>query len=216
MPRGRAGGRKKPQAAVCALDAVLRERITSVLEHGGFRVGVCLETVGQLAGLRDASVPDLVVLDSQLASLGAGGEITALRAAAPDSPVVIVATGDSTDAGRWVALAEVQSVVLDAELEERLLPTAAAVLAGQVCVPVSLRHALAQPVFTHRQKQVLELALAGLRTREIASQLFLSESTVKSHLSVCFRKLGVSSREEARRKLESGPEDEGGALRRRT
>ena len=72
-------------------------------------------------------------------------------------------------------------------------------LSKQLCVPASMRGTLARPVFSHREKQVLELLLAGLTNGEIAAELFLSESTVKSHLASSFRKLGVSSRTEAAR-----------------
>jgi DNA-binding CsgD family transcriptional regulator len=51
--------------------------------------------------------------------------------------------------------------------------------------------------FSLREKQVLQLVADGLTNAEIACRLFLSESTVKSHLSSSFRKLGVSSRSEA-------------------
>jgi DNA-binding NarL/FixJ family response regulator len=56
-------------------------------------------------------------------------------------------------------------------------------------------------VFSYREKQVLELVLAGLTNGEIAGRLYLSESTVKSHLASSFRKLGVSSRVEAARRV---------------
>lgn len=50
---------------------------------------------------------------------------------------------------------------------------------------------------TEREQQVLRLLSAGLSNREIASQMSLSESTVKTHLKNIFRKLGVSSRTKA-------------------
>jgi DNA-binding NarL/FixJ family response regulator len=52
-------------------------------------------------------------------------------------------------------------------------------------------------VFSHRERQVLALLVRGLGNRQIASHLFLAESTVKSHLSSAFQKLGVRSRKEA-------------------
>ena len=64
-------------------------------------------------------------------------------------------------------------------------------------VPQSIRTRIAWATFSLREKQVLQLVADGLTNAEIASRLFLSESTVKSHLSSSFRKLGVSSRAEA-------------------
>jgi DNA-binding NarL/FixJ family response regulator len=48
-----------------------------------------------------------------------------------------------------------------------------------------------------RERRVLELASDGLRNRQIASSLGLSEFTVKRHLQNILQKLGLSSREEA-------------------
>lgn len=47
---------------------------------------------------------------------------------------------------------------------------------------------------TPREKQVVHLATQGFKNREIASALFISESTVKSHLRNVYSKLGVSNR----------------------
>ncbi|MFE1644220.1 LuxR C-terminal-related transcriptional regulator [Microbacterium sp. P01] len=48
-----------------------------------------------------------------------------------------------------------------------------------------------------REAEVLELLIAGQRNREIATQLGISENTVKFHVAKIFRKLGVRSRAEA-------------------
>jgi DNA-binding NarL/FixJ family response regulator len=44
---------------------------------------------------------------------------------------------------------------------------------------------------------VLGLALSGLSNTQIAERLYLSPSTVKTHISAAFRRLGVHSRREA-------------------
>ena len=44
---------------------------------------------------------------------------------------------------------------------------------------------------------MLRLAVTGHTNGQIASTLFLAESTIKSHLSSAYRKLGASSRSEA-------------------
>ena len=58
---------------------------------------------------------------------------------------------------------------------------------------------------TPREAEVLALLVDGLSNNEIASQLFISRSTVKTHLSNIFAKLGVGNRVEAvRMALERG------------
>jgi DNA-binding NarL/FixJ family response regulator len=75
--------------------------------------------------------------------------------------------------------------------------TISAVLAGQLSVPRSISDRAAWATFSLREREVLKLVAHGLTNGEIADRLYLSESTVKSHLSSTFRKLGVSSRAEA-------------------
>jgi DNA-binding NarL/FixJ family response regulator len=75
--------------------------------------------------------------------------------------------------------------------------TVSAVAGGQLVVPSSLRAAIAKPTLTTREKQVMALVVLGFSNREIADQLFLAESTVKSHLFSAFRRLGVRTRKEA-------------------
>lgn len=55
------------------------------------------------------------------------------------------------------------------------------------------------PRLTSRERDVLELVASGLRNRQIAAQLYLSESTVETHLKNMFSKLNVRSRTEALR-----------------
>jgi len=50
---------------------------------------------------------------------------------------------------------------------------------------------------TDRELQVLRLMVAGLSNPEIAEELFIAVSTVKSHVNHIYGKLGVSNRVEA-------------------
>jgi DNA-binding CsgD family transcriptional regulator len=56
---------------------------------------------------------------------------------------------------------------------------------------------LEHPTLSHREREILALAVTGSANREIAARLYLTESTVKTHLSWAFRRLGVHSRREA-------------------
>jgi DNA-binding NarL/FixJ family response regulator len=50
---------------------------------------------------------------------------------------------------------------------------------------------------TIREREVLHALLSGSTNLDIANQLFVSESTIKTHLYRAFRKIGVSSRGQA-------------------
>jgi DNA-binding NarL/FixJ family response regulator len=52
---------------------------------------------------------------------------------------------------------------------------------------------------TIRQREILHLVAQGLSNKQIASNLFLSESTVKQHLRAAYKVIGVSDRKEAAR-----------------
>jgi len=55
-------------------------------------------------------------------------------------------------------------------------------------------------LFTEREKRILELINEGKSNKEIAGVLFIELSTVKSHINKLYSKMGVSNRQEAKRK----------------
>jgi DNA-binding NarL/FixJ family response regulator len=113
--------------------------------------------------------------------------------------LVIVAVCESAD-GRAVRRAldsGIDGLVLAGELEAVLRPTIAAALVGQVVVPRNLRRFLTKPALSPSERKVLGLLVSGYTNSEIGTRLFLAESTVKSHLSSAYTKLGVHSRSEA-------------------
>jgi two-component system, NarL family, response regulator LiaR len=77
----------------------------------------------------------------------------------------------------------------------RLAPEAAARLIREVRTPES-PEALAEPL-TERETEVLKLIARGKANKQIAKELFVAMSTVKTHVINLYRKLGVSSRTQA-------------------
>lgn len=73
-----------------------------------------------------------------------------------------------------------------------LSPEAAQVLIQNVGTPPSLT-----PEMTDREKEVLALMVKGLNNNEIADRIFVSQSTVKFHVSNILAKFGATSRTEA-------------------
>ncbi len=52
-------------------------------------------------------------------------------------------------------------------------------------------------ILTTREKEVFKLLVSGLTTKEIASNLGISEKTVRNHISNVMQKLGVKGRANA-------------------
>lgn len=52
-------------------------------------------------------------------------------------------------------------------------------------------------ILTHREREVFELLVQDKTTKEIAQQLFISEKTVRNHISNVMQKLNVKGRSQA-------------------
>lgn len=117
--------------------------------------------------------------------------------AGPVRFVVVVASDCGLDGVRALLTSGADGVVMQADIATALAPTIHAVCCGQLVVPHALAQSIARPVLTTREKQILGLVVLGFTNREIADQLVVAESTVKSHLFTAFRRLGVRTRKEA-------------------
>jgi DNA-binding NarL/FixJ family response regulator len=142
-----------------------------------------------------AAAADVAVL--HLPTGEAASRITALRSLAPIPRLVAIAQSLGVRALRGLLDLGVDAVVLEGDAPRALGPAIRSAYAGQLSIPGSLRHTLVTPVLSTREKQVLGLVVLGLANAEIARKLHLAESTVKSHLSSAFTKLGARSRSEA-------------------
>jgi DNA-binding NarL/FixJ family response regulator len=170
------------------------ETLASVLAGGDL---TAVEIDGPQAG---ADAPELGAIVWQLE-----GSITGVSAmleplagrAATDPPVVLVCPEIERWEVRAALAAGAAGVVGGESLERSLVACVRAAQAGQVCVPREHWRQIAPPVLSNREKQILGLVVMGYMNSQIAAQLFLAESTVKSHLSSAFGKLGVRSRNEA-------------------
>jgi len=112
-------------------------------------------------------------------------------------PVVLVCSEIRPGDLRAAMSGGASGVVLENELATALCPALQAALVGQVCVPRQQAEQIEPATLSPREKQILSLVVMGYMNGQIAEQLFVAESTVKSHLSSAFSKLGVRSRTEA-------------------
>jgi DNA-binding NarL/FixJ family response regulator len=184
-------------AAIGAASQARAEYIGAVLDRDG--VGVSLATSGVIEITRHSAAEDLdaVVLEAGIDGIATSDGVRRVRGAIAHAAIVVVcAPSLSPYVARYLE-AGADGVAFTDDLAVTLAAVVRSATAGQISIPGNMRHLLAPPALSHREKQALELAVRGLTNRQIADRLFLAESTVKTHLSSAFRRLGVSSRREA-------------------
>lgn len=133
---------------------------------------------------------DLELPEGMAALRRARRELQHLPIVAISAPATATGVRRGLDAGA-------AAIVFEPMIESTLAVTISAVGSGQAVVPRELRASVQRPTLSHRERQVLTYVCDGLTNSQIAERLFLSESTVKSHLSSVFAKFGVRSRREA-------------------
>lgn len=160
--------------------------------------GLELTCVDSSAAAIEAGVEErLVVVEVERPALPGAADTLAALVEHGAGPLVFVCEEIRAWELRAALVAGAAGAILASELEGALGPCLDAVLAGQVCVPRHHSAQLEPPNLSNREKQVLGLVVMGQTNSQIASRLFVAESTVKSHLSSAFGKLGVRSRNEA-------------------
>ncbi len=160
-------------------------------------LGLEVWAVDSSAELEETSPALVVLLEPETLAAAVAGEVAQLRKALPEIPLAVVCAEVRPGELRTALAAGVSGIVLEQQLDTHLLPCLRAVLSGQVCVPRAQGRQVEPARLTPREKQILGLVVMGYMNGEIGKRLFVAESTVKSHLSSAFAKLGVSSRTEA-------------------
>ena len=152
------------------------------------------------------SVPDLVLMDLNLGD-GIGGIETTrqLRARYPAVRVLAVTTFDAEADIDGALEAGATGYVLKDSPTEALIAAVGEAAAGRSVLSPEVQQRLVARMtnpataLSPRETEILEALATGATNREVAKVLFISESTVKTHLVHLYDKLGVDSRTSALR-----------------
>ncbi len=153
---------------------------------------------------------DLIVLDLNLPGATGLSCLRHIRGAAPLTPVIVVSANDDPVTMGDVVLAGAAGYVPKSAPRDVLVDAIRVIMAGGTYLPASAVVALrcsrsplpippdhTSDKLTARQTRVLQLLAQGLSNKRIARELEISEITVKAHVSLILKKLGVANRTQA-------------------
>jgi DNA-binding NarL/FixJ family response regulator len=166
-----------------------------------------IEVVGQATSgaavmpLLESTKPDVLMLDVRMPQMDGLTCLERIATRFPDLKVIMLSAVDDPEIVR-AAFARGARAFVGKHVEPRDLASVIR-LAHQAVIhqPFGLRDdvdpAPSETPLTESQLRVLQALVRGLSNKEIARELWLSEQTVKFHLSNIYRALGVGSRAEA-------------------
>lgn len=147
---------------------------------------------------------DLVLLDYHLPDMNGLEALDIFARQHPALPIIVISGSVNPRIMQQVMSKGAAAFLTKSGMSDELLSVTRLVLAGGVHVP-SLPNLLneeasdevATPLLTPRQEEVLQLLLDGYSNKEIGRMLYLSEETVKNHVSSILRCFGVTTRTQA-------------------
>ena len=190
--------------------AVFQRGLREHLERNGVEVVGEAEDGDEAVRMALEFTPGVVLMDARIKGASSVEAIRHLTEAYPGARVLVLAASAEDDLVPSIS-AGACGLLLKDEEGDRVLAAIAAAAAGQSPVSPALAAVLlgwvrehqppsrgsAAPELTARERQVLDLIVAGRDNSEIAAELVISPETVKTHVSAILAKLRVDNRVQA-------------------
>jgi len=202
-----------PQAETAT--AVARASVMIVDDHALLRTGVAniinhepdLQVIAEAAnGLEAVDAferhrPDVTLLDLRMPVMEGVEAVRRIRERDPQAKVIVLTTYDADEDIARALKAGAKAYILKDISADALVACIRDVLSGKTYLAPAAAAKLAERVtrvqLTPRELATLRSMAEGKSNKEVASELGISERTVKTHLGHLFEKLGVTSRTEA-------------------
>jgi DNA-binding NarL/FixJ family response regulator len=202
-------------ASVVTIAPAVKATVLLVDDHALMRTGVAniinqerdLQVIAEASNGVEAIAafeqyhPDVTLIDLRMPIMEGVEAVRQIRARDPRARVIVLTTYDTDDEISRALKAGAKAYVLKDISADLLIGCIRDVLAGKTYLAPSAAAKLAEGVthvqLTPREMAALRLMADGKANKEIATDLSISERTVKTHLGHLFEKLGVTSRTEA-------------------
>ena len=145
--------------------------------------------------------PDVTMIDLRLPKMGGVDVIQRVRLESPNARFVVLTTYDGDEDIYRALKSGAKAYLLKGMTSEELITTIREVAVGKSHIPAAIAERLAERMgtedLTPREADVLEEIVHGKSNKEIATELDISEATVKTHINSLLSKLGVTDRTQA-------------------
>jgi two-component system nitrate/nitrite response regulator NarL len=183
---------------------IMRAGMRALLQRADYQVVADCSSRNDVLDATAMHQPDIVIIGQNVAGQNAGPFLKQLRGHSASSRVVLVCENSDSSSGSAAIALHVHGVILQNAAGDRLLQCVRRVVAGYQWIDPDLLKTLLytetrSPVLhdlTAREMEIANLVTRGLRNKQIARQMNISEATVKMHLHHVYEKLHVASRTE--------------------
>jgi DNA-binding NarL/FixJ family response regulator len=181
---------------------IVREGVRAILSRETDLEVVASAASGEEAvQLFQAHTPDVTVMDLKMPGMGGLKALEEIRSKFPQAKIVVLTTYDGDEDVYRAVRAGAATYLLKETLADDLVRVVREVYQGGRPLPQEVAARLAarigKPSITRREGEVLNLMARGLRNKEIAGELEISEETVQVHVKNILAKLTVHDRTEA-------------------
>lgn len=145
--------------------------------------------------------PDLIVSDLKMPGPSVIDSCKKLKEQMPEVKVMILTAFDESEDIFRALDSGIDGYIMKDTLPEQIISTMEMVLMGYSCFQPKLKRAKKEEAedlaLTEKEQEIFQLIVQNLSNQEIAQKLYISEATVKTHVSSILRKTGQPNRSQA-------------------